>query len=170
MSEPPEPPRWWDEVAHFLVLHKSISFSGVRETDPDDKEDNGTVAFDKGEEIPPELVTPTVYDAFGDRIAALDGAGERLDKTTYAERNGDIESESVLSSWRSENNLSRRTVEVFECGECGKTFETLDALNGHQSAHVERAEDVEASTEFEGEGTREDVDPDYDPEEGGESA
>ncbi|MFB6235213.1 MAG: C2H2-type zinc finger protein [Halopenitus sp.] len=133
----PDAPRWWSEAEHFIVLHKAIHLTGAVESDDEDPYDHGTLTYEPGEELPAERVTPSMWDGCSDRLAALTAGGERLDTPSGAERSGDIDADAALRTWRRENNLRRRTVQLYECEECGETFEDLDALNGHQSAHAE---------------------------------
>jgi len=154
---------WPNGAEHFVVLHKEIQFT---EADGYDE----TVAFEKGDEIPPELVTPGLWRGVGDRLAAVSGVGERLDRPSVAERGGAIDADGALNSWRSEKDLRRGTVEVYVCEVCDSTFETLDALNGHQSAHTEDSDDTDEPENPGGDPSTETLADKLDTEDGGETA
>lgn len=137
-GKPADPPRWWDEVEAFVALGKGILVGrGKYEKLTGESLPAGTrfAHYEAGEELPDDLVTPRVWDAWGDRIAAMDETGERLDRPAFAERSGDISSEGV-EKWRRERGIVYRTVEVYECDECGKQFQSQAALSGHMGSHV----------------------------------
>mgnify|MGYP006303464451 CR=1 FL=1 len=86
-----------------------------------------------------EAVEPSTYRALaGDRLVAVDADGERLTDYVRAEDNRrfDMDTDADLDRWRERQGITRQTVSTFACGECGQTFETAAALNGHQSAHA----------------------------------
>ncbi|UWG47110.1 hypothetical protein HSRCO_0820 [Halanaeroarchaeum sp. HSR-CO] len=146
-SDEPEEEPWPDETAHLVVVNKPFSTS--IENLPDalideygvDTERDRHVTFRPGEEIPETLVTPAVWKSVGGwRILALDSAGQRLNPVTTAETRGDVDYAEDLETWRQGANLDFS--QVYECGECGKTFSSRDALNGHGAAHADRDDDA----------------------------
>lgn len=121
---------------HVIVLHRQLRVTTGFEDEYPDGEAPDAVVYERGDEVPLP-VARRCWDAFSDSLAALSGdSGERLDTPGRAEASGNFDAEPALSAWRRENNLQRTTIEVFRCGECGDTFETREALNGHQSKHT----------------------------------
>lgn len=119
-----------------VCIHRELRATGGFEAEYPEGEAPDAVAYEVGDEVP-LAVARRAWAGHSDRLACLDDAGERLDRPGRGEANGDVDAEPALAAWRRENNLRRTTVEVFECGECGATFESRQALNGHQSKHAE---------------------------------
>lgn len=122
------PTPWWGDVATVVVLHRSfeVTAGGNR----------GPVSYDAGEELPLD-VAAAAWPAHGDRLAAVDANGDRLDTPTAAERSPHSTlSDDALRAWREDRGMREVTRTVHVCGECGAEFGTRKALNGHQSKHT----------------------------------
>lgn len=122
---------WPDGTEHFVVLHDRFSVVGAAEPDPDDP--TGTVIYELGDELPKEFMKPSTWSGHGAGFAALDANGERLDTRSEAEEEG-VYDTSAIETWRKNNGMGDK---VYVCEKCDKEFDTVDSLNGHQSAHRE---------------------------------
>lgn len=144
-SEPEARP-WPEGTAHVVVLARDgkLACPGhVYQAKVDsDHDENVLVEFENGDELP-EALWGSSWQGGSDRLAALDGNGERLDRPSVFEESE--LAEAALETWRRENGMIRRTVQVYQCDECGKEFNTQAALSGHMGAHAKTPESDEAA-------------------------
>lgn len=103
---PPEIPTWWADVEAFIVIgSRPNNVPSSHEAVAGERPNRAMVLYHPGEALPEGLVTAAVWRGHGDRLAALDATGERLDRPARAEQAGEIVSESALKEWRTEHGL-----------------------------------------------------------------
>jgi len=125
-----------ENAAHFVVYHKGLT---------DNSSDESTI-YEPGDELPADLAE-SVWSAFGDRIAAFDAHGHRLDEPVR----GDVDKDtSALAPWKSSAPGTPGTADTpqpadpFICEMCGKAFAKKSAYHGHQATHTDTAGDPPA--------------------------
>lgn len=123
-----ELPAWWPDAAHAVVLHRRHVVSTGDPATPE--------VYAAGDEVPLSVAAAS-WSAHSDRLAVVDADGNRLDTPHRNERNPNRPlSADALEAWRAARGMRTETRTVHVCDECGETFDSRGALNGHQSAHA----------------------------------
>lgn len=140
-----DPPAWWPDVEHVVVM-----LEGVRGRTADGE----LLIYEPGDAYPAEadVSPPVTGESWANsewqstKLCALDGDFERLDAPAFAERHSDdVDTESILARYRSAGGAGYTvaTRNVFVCADCGREFETKDALNGHRQVHRDDPDDTD---------------------------
>lgn len=119
-----------DGTEHVVVLHREILISDGTPT-PE--------RYTAGTELPLD-VARSCWSAHGDRLAAFDASGKRLDQPSRAERLtvGGAESfdaDAAIGEWRERVGLRTSERTVWACDECDRTFATATERDAHMADH-----------------------------------
>lgn len=142
-DEPVSTPPGWDERAYAVALTRGVHVDGEHIG----REPGETYKLQPGDEYPLDLVTPERWEVWQcAKLAILDEEFSRIDSPSTSERLSDeINANAVLDDFRRGHGVRfERVVErVFTCDDCGKEFDELSQLHGHQGAHADRPADAD---------------------------
>lgn len=143
-AEEVDPPTWWDEGEHFVVILPGLRGQHQETGIPWEYEPGEAYPHpeDTHDEVTPEM---WVQGSASNKCAALDENYERLDRPTRTEQlSDDVDASRAITEYRAAHvvRFERVVQQTFACEECGREFDSQSALDGNTQVHArEAAED-----------------------------